>query len=201
MDIPPLNDRLVLFSSQHLAHRVLPSSAERCCFTIWLSAGGRPQLDGGGGGAEREAARRALARPEPPSERGCGEVLGEGARLALLQAAPPLTDLCMGSCHVQLPRTHPCHVLCFTLHTSDRAGAEEAWRLLLHPELRKHAIKYAHRQEWERSLRESHPAGPELQQALATFRREVAVIERALVPLLPALAAGPPPGTPPPAWF
>ena len=103
----------------------------------------------------------------------------------------------------------------------------------------------------ERSIRESHPGGPQLHQALATFRQvgasgacalvccwpavpagvaelatcgletaavrpyqlsppacaptrlqEVAVIERALAPLLPALAAGPPPGSEPrPAYF
>ena len=102
----------------------------------------------------------------------------------------------------------------------------------------------------ERSIRESHPEGPQLQQALATFRQvgaagtcvlvlpassasgvvqlatygleyaavrpfqlsppscaptrlqEVAVIERALAPLLPALAAGPPPGSEQrPAYF
>ena len=40
VDIAPLNDRMVLFSSMHLLHRVLPSAAERYCFTIWISAGG-----------------------------------------------------------------------------------------------------------------------------------------------------------------
>ena len=35
--IDPINDRLVLFSSQKMAHRVLPSIKERYCFTIWLS--------------------------------------------------------------------------------------------------------------------------------------------------------------------
>ena len=40
-----------------------------------------------------------------------------------------------------------------------------------------------------------------MQAALATFGREVAVVERALVPLLPALAAGPPEGLGAPAWF
>jgi hypothetical protein len=39
VDIAPLNDRMVLFSSMHLLHRVLPSAVERYCFTIWLSAG------------------------------------------------------------------------------------------------------------------------------------------------------------------
>lgn len=82
------------------------------------------------------------------------------------------------------------------------AGAGEAWRLALHPELRKHAAKWVHRAEWERSIRESHAAGPALDEALRTFRREVDVIGRALAPLLPSLAAGVPPGgLPRPAWF
>lgn len=72
----------------------------------------------------------------------------------------------------------------------------------MHPELRKHAAKWVHRAEWERSLRESHPAGPALDQALQTFQTEVGIIERALAPLLPAIAAGvPPDGLPRPAWF
>ena len=81
------------------------------------------------------------------------------------------------------------------------AGAEEAWRLLLHPELRTHAAKWVHRREWEASIGESHPAGAALQAALATFGREVGVVERALAPLLPALAAGPPEGLQAPSWF
>ncbi|KAL4428382.1 hypothetical protein ABPG75_002471 [Micractinium tetrahymenae] len=148
VDIEPVNDRMVLFSSQHMLHRVLPSAAERYCFTIWLSEGGglhRP----GGAAVERDRAelRRALSSAEP---------LGTG----------------------------------------------EAWRLALHPELRKHAAKWAYRQEWERSIRESHPTGPALDQALQTFHQEIAIIGRALAPLLPAMAAGPPPGgLQRPAWF
>lgn len=44
------------------------------------------------------------------------------------------------------------------------------------------------------SIEESHPAGSQRDQAMATFWREVAVVERALAPLLPALAGGPPAG-------
>ena len=46
VDVAPLLDRLVLFSSQRMLHRVLPSGAPRCCATTWLSEGpprgGRP---------------------------------------------------------------------------------------------------------------------------------------------------------------
>mmetsp|Transcript_7177 Transcript_7177/g.18412 ORF Transcript_7177/g.18412 Transcript_7177/m.18412 type:complete len:237 (+) Transcript_7177:94-804(+) len=39
IDVPPVNDRVVLFSATRMPHRVLPSSAavQRCCFTCWLS--------------------------------------------------------------------------------------------------------------------------------------------------------------------
>lgn len=148
VDVEPLNDRMVIFSSQHMLHRVLPSAAERYCCTVWLSGGGALRRPGGGA-VERERAELRTA----------------------LSSAEPL-------------------------------GAGEAWRLALHPELRKHAAKWVHRAEWERSIRESHAAGPALDEALRTFRREVDVIGRALAPLLPSLAAGVPPGgLPRPAWF
>eukprot|EP00878_Enallax_costatus_P041821 GHUV01048715.1.p1 GENE.GHUV01048715.1~~GHUV01048715.1.p1 ORF type:complete len:312 (+),score=59.69 GHUV01048715.1:317-1252(+) len=37
VDIPPVADRLVLFSTTRMLHRVLPSTVPRSCFTIWLS--------------------------------------------------------------------------------------------------------------------------------------------------------------------
>ncbi|KAG2500910.1 hypothetical protein HYH03_001669 [Edaphochlamys debaryana] len=38
LDLEPLNDRLVLFASTRMPHRVLPATGPpRCCFTIWLS--------------------------------------------------------------------------------------------------------------------------------------------------------------------
>jgi hypothetical protein len=42
VDIEPKNDRMVLFWSQDVVHRVLPASQERFCFTIWLSGQGSP---------------------------------------------------------------------------------------------------------------------------------------------------------------
>ncbi|KAI3428529.1 hypothetical protein D9Q98_007352 [Chlorella vulgaris] len=151
VDIAPLNDRLVLFSSTDMLHRVLPSSRERCCFTIWLSEGLRRRA-----GASVAAEEQAAARAE-------------------LQRA--------------LSRTQP-------------LDGEEAWRLILHPHIRHHAAKLRHCAEWEQSVRESHPQGPQLQVALDTFTAEVAVVARALAPLLPALAAGlPPEHMPRRSWF
>ncbi|KAL4439271.1 hypothetical protein ABPG77_004173 [Micractinium sp. CCAP 211/92] len=153
VDVEPLNDRMVLFSSQHMLHRVLPSAAERYCFTIWLSEDG------------------PLRRPSG--------AMGDGATLE-----------------------HERSELRRALSSAEPLGASEAWRLAVHPELRKHAAKWVHRAEWERSLRESHPTGPALDQALQTFQTEVGIIERALAPLLPVVAAGAPPdGLPRPAWF
>ncbi|KAI3428528.1 hypothetical protein D9Q98_007351 [Chlorella vulgaris] len=138
-------------SSTDMLHRVLPSSRERCCFTIWLSEGLRRRA-----GASVAAEEQAAARAE-------------------LQRA--------------LSRTRP-------------LDGEEAWRLILHPHIRHHAAKLRHCAEWEQSVRESHPQGPQLQVALDTFTAEVAVVARALAPLLPALAAGlPPEHMPRRSWF
>lgn len=42
LDIQPVSGRLVMFSSRNMLHRVLPSSKERYCFTMWFkeSVGG-----------------------------------------------------------------------------------------------------------------------------------------------------------------
>ena len=85
------------------------------------------------------------------------------------------------------------------------AGEEEAWRLLLHPALYPHAVKLAHREEWRRSIEESHPAGPGRDALLAKFEREVSVIRAALGPALAArveaAAAGGGPEGVRQAWF
>ncbi|KAJ3140899.1 hypothetical protein HK100_008438 [Physocladia obscura] len=45
IDVPPIFNRLVLFSSLQMPHRVLPSSApDRICFTIWMSTTPPPPL-------------------------------------------------------------------------------------------------------------------------------------------------------------
>lgn len=38
--VPPLHDRVVLFHSDRVLHRVLPARVPRCCFTIWLDGAG-----------------------------------------------------------------------------------------------------------------------------------------------------------------
>ncbi|KAL3160469.1 hypothetical protein ABBQ32_010786 [Trebouxia sp. C0010 RCD-2024] len=43
--IAPIADRLVLFSSCRMLHRVLPSLKERYCFTIWLSQSRRMHVE------------------------------------------------------------------------------------------------------------------------------------------------------------
>lgn len=39
LPLSPITDRLVLFSSRHMLHRVLPSHVPRCCLTFWLYDG------------------------------------------------------------------------------------------------------------------------------------------------------------------
>eukprot|EP00038_Savillea_parva_P010379 m.189906 g.189906 ORF g.189906 m.189906 type:complete len:366 (+) comp17887_c0_seq1:180-1277(+) len=36
--IPPLHNRLVIFRSDRLLHRVLPARVPRCCFTVWIDS-------------------------------------------------------------------------------------------------------------------------------------------------------------------
>jgi hypothetical protein len=209
---------MVLFSSQHMLHRVLPSAAERYCFTIWLSEGPQRRGAGGGGvgGDGREELRRALSSSAPLGEGrlrrwvGASWMPGLPALLLLLRA---LAAACGFNCWrpppsaLALSQRLDLSALLFVARAAapssfnPTAGTAEAWRLLLHLELRKHAAKWAHRREWGVSIGESHPAGAALQAALATFERDVAVVERALAPLLPALAAGPPEGLGEPAWF
>ena len=130
--IPPLHDRMVLFSSAKMLHRVLPSLKDRYCFTIWLSERRQQGSSGAAQQAERAAARAALSKDGTLSQ-------------------------------------------------------DEAWRLLEIEEVRKHAIKWVYREEWGRSLEESHPEGKERGDLLSKFWREVDVIEKALKPLIPAL--------------
>lgn len=70
---------------------------------------------------------------------------------------------------------------------------DAAWACLLHPSLRKHAARYALRDEWARSLEESHPPSAERDALLSNFWREIGVIERVVKPLFDATAGQPPP--------
>lgn len=139
MDIAPLNDRLVLFSSMHMPHRVLPSTAERYCFTVWMSQGGarRPHHTssggaGGGGSAdkEREALRQALARPEPLSEKGwwCAWVPW-GQRQGCLHPLPVHPNTPKRSSALHSPLRRPSPALCRHgegVAPADAPGAEKA---------------------------------------------------------------------------
>jgi hypothetical protein len=51
----------------------------------------------------------------------------------------------------------------------------------------KHAIKWVYQDAWAASIEESHPASAARDALLATFWREVGVIEKALRPVIPAL--------------
>ena len=56
--------------------------------------------------------------------------------------------------------------------------------MLQHPAVYKHAVKWAHRNEWAQSIADSHAPSAARQELLDRFWREVGVIERALGPLL-----------------
>lgn len=116
VDIAPLNDRMVLFSSQRMLHRVLPSAVDRACFTIWLSQGAMAR--GAGRGVdqsrqqlmetERVAARQALASSEPLGKQTLlslnafrvGHLMPHRTLAAMLVSAPPSALLCFSGFHV-----------------------------------------------------------------------------------------------------
>jgi Rps23 Pro-64 3,4-dihydroxylase Tpa1-like proline 4-hydroxylase len=135
VDISPVLDRMVLFSSGKMVHRVLPSFTDRYCFTIWLSGSSQSASP------EKNEEQRALVRAGLGGKQP-GEFLSE----------------------------------------------EEALRLLEIEELRRHAIKWVYREEWEQSLLESHPAGLERDELINKMKFEIEVIERALRPMLPFLS-------------
>ena len=136
VDLSPILDRMVLFSSRKMVHRVLPSFADRYCFTIWLSGRSEPgtllskeQVE-----KQRNLVRAGLSKKP-------GEVMTE----------------------------------------------TEAWKLLEIEELRRHALKWVFREEWEESLVQSHPKGQQRDELVARMKFEIEVIEKALRPMLPIL--------------
>ena len=57
IDIDPIAGRLVIFSSIHMVHRVLPSYKKRHCFTLWFSKTSSSSLP---------PATNVAAMPSPP---------------------------------------------------------------------------------------------------------------------------------------
>lgn len=132
VDISPVLDRMVLFSSGKMVQRVLPSFNDRYCFTIWLSA---------------SVASQCVSPKEKEQQR---------ARVRAGLGKQDLSEI-------------------------------EASSLLEIEELRRHAIKWVYREEWETSLLQSHPEGKERDELVTRMKFEIEVIERALRPLLPFL--------------
>ena len=77
VDIDPIHDRMVLFSSRTMLHRVLPSHKERYCFTIWISERNDSMLFKSRELAmgEREAARVALMNDASNTRKQLWELL------------------------------------------------------------------------------------------------------------------------------
>lgn len=94
--IPPLSGRCVLFLSDVLLHRVLPSHRRRFCFTIWLDA-----RDGATNRPEH--LRLDVRAPRPP---GClSSALAPSARtLARVPVCPTRVHLARLARHAPAPR-------------------------------------------------------------------------------------------------
>ena len=198
MGIALLNDRMVLFSSMHLLHGMLPSTAERYCFTIWISAGALTAAEAcmrmvivtnlvlqlavqglGPASAASRAAHRTAQGCSPHSLAPCrhsaaaaqrrqqqrrralsrGAPLGEQAIaqhsiswVLLLRGLAAALFACCDQLYLQLLQ-HPGQCQLATPPSSPAAtpagaGRDEAWQLLMHDEIRKHAAKWHYRGEW-----------------------------------------------------
>jgi len=79
--IPPLMDRVVLFQSDRVLHRVLPAAQERFCFTIWLDGGGVNSDDDVtlrlGGAALQDLRGTARALAASPAQRSLSRAVYE----------------------------------------------------------------------------------------------------------------------------
>lgn len=165
LSIEPLFGRMVLFSSQDMLHRVLPSASLRMCLTLWFY-----------GHVEESSERRRPHRRQrsPPRgennhspalrhPKGCthGGGGGDGDRSTGGAAAAAAT-----------------------------AVSELRWLLRsAGPDERKMLARYLVATEWATSIEESHAPSPERGAALAAHWADVGNIETALSQRLAAAAA------------
>lgn len=136
VEIAPRRNRLVLFSSTDMVHRVLPCHRRRYCLTMWLWAD-----------HDWSAPAQSPSRQEDRSAR-----VGIGA-----------TDETEASTD------------------KDAARRAAAMAVLMQPDYRRHAVRWALAAKWGLSLTEAHPPGSSTAQLLFTFWSEISMIERALI--------------------
>lgn len=127
--IKPLLNRMVMFKSQSMAHRVLPSFSERYCLTLWCST--------------------------LPHSLHQGDVNNARYLLERYQAAS---------------------------NNEERQDIKKD--ILSLPHIRRHFLKYLHRDGWRRSIQESHDNTVENSKLLELFDLEIQTIENALGPML-----------------
>lgn len=127
VEVAPTFGQLVLFSSQHMLHRVLPSSAPRYALTTWM-----------------------YHRP-PPTAKASSASYYRGLNSTSQTNSSPFED-----------------VMSKVLRSS----------------FRRHLVKLLYRDEWARSLHESHKATPAFRQYMATQSDEMATIRAATEQML-----------------
>lgn len=131
VQIDALFNRMVLFKSQSMAHRVLPSYSERFCLTLWCSA----SPVGVHKGARHEKNIRDMIQ--------------------------------------------------MVVSESDEHKKQRLKRNLIEqPSIRRHLLKFRHRENWRKSIEESHDPSQENNRILELFDQEIKTIERVLGPIL-----------------
>jgi hypothetical protein len=156
--VEPLGDRLVLFSSREILHRVLPSKVPRFCVTFWVY--------------EAEAAAAAAeAGGKPPATRARPWARKPGRPF---RPSPSTAGVAAGAVPAEAAAV------------AEAAVAEAVGlSLLLRPSARRHFARLALAPAWASSVAASHAGGEgeegqALRACLATQASEVVAIEAAL---------------------
>jgi hypothetical protein len=156
IEIEPRGDRLAIFASADMAHRVMPSRAPRYCLTMWLwaandvdavtvSANNSSSSSSRGGSRERSSATSEPHR-RTPRWRGA-ELTPDGVSQLAAFADDSFRQRQRTDNSPPVQEVAP-------------AAAIAAFRCILAPQYRRHTVRWALAQEWANSIRESHPAGP-----------------------------------------
>ena len=177
IQIDPQGDRLAIFASADMAHRVMPSRAPRYCLTMWLwaandDAGTVSAKSYPRGGGERSSASLEQQQ-RPPRWRGA-ELKPDGVNqlAAFLSDSLRQQQQRTGNGGVDVTAVTPRfeklapdgvsggHHAPPAQDAAAAAATIAALRCILAPQYRRHTVRWALARDWANSIRESHPAGP-----------------------------------------
>ena len=177
VEIDPVGGRVVVFSSADLAHRVLPSRIPRYCLTMWLWA--KDVADCGDRAGDGNGSSDT---PDPNPGRGARFVLPRRRQQQARQQQPWKGAALNADYLARLGEASKCVVPgngstqnyrydaegrragppATTTTTTTTVSAQDcvlALQVVMQPQYRRHAVRWAMAEDWARSIAESHPAG------------------------------------------